>query len=344
MILNSVPSVACRKYHSQEKIYKSILGHNAEPTLWFSNPAGIEGALEDPALISCGNWVDYSGTDKDSILGKMAYLMNNVRYLTPVSIGKDEHWVTVFGMQTVGAPNWTGTTNVKSILFYDPMPGAKWPTRIVSYATWTSSPDLWGTPHKNPASAWHNKYIAIIDPPEIDVKLKIERWVIEGIILPPEEIIENYNNWHQELEYNEQMPEGIQLLYMNPPIMEPVLINALGYSYYLIPYEKSNMTAIFNAYTGTFEEFAYSEQEYEYCFNRDEVLEMLAYQMEEPGLQLLEVTELDLLYDAFMERASRLTPVWKAQVIVKKDCCNEYYLNIVMNTGGQIIDGLGDLD
>jgi len=344
MILNSVPSVANRQYHSQSDIYTSIMGHNVEPTEWFSDPAGVEGALEDPALISIGHWSDYSGTDRDYILGKMAYYMNYPRYMTPVSIGPDEHWVTVFGMQTIGTPNWAGTTDVALILFYDPMPGTVLNTRVVSYATWTSSPELWGTPHNNPASAWHNKYIAIIEPPKIDVKLKIKRWVIEGKILPPNVIVENYYRWQRELEYNDRMPEVIQLLYKNPPIMKPVLINARDYSYYLIPYEKSNMAAIFNAYTGTFEEFAYSEQRLEYCFNRDEVMKNLAYQLEKQRLILLDVKELELLYDAYMKRSSRLLPVWKAQVIVRKECCKEYYLNIVMNTGGEIIEGLGDLE
>ena len=60
MALNSCPAVAARHLNSQDDIYNSIVLHNSEPTLWFSSPAGIRGALSDPALLPCGHWSDYS--------------------------------------------------------------------------------------------------------------------------------------------------------------------------------------------------------------------------------------------------------------------------------------------
>ena len=187
MALNTCPNASLRHLNSQDDIYASIMSHNAEPALWFSDPTGVRGALSDPSFSPCGHWVDFSSADKNSVLGKMVYYMDTLRYLAPVSIGNSEHWVTIIGYQTDAKPSYSGSVALQNVFFYDPLPGnvaAMW----VSGTVWLSDPSYWGVPLNKTGSAWHNKYIAIIEPPKTTLTVNARKWLLEGHILSVEKI------------------------------------------------------------------------------------------------------------------------------------------------------------
>ena len=342
MMLNTCPDVSQRHYNSQADIYSSILVHNAEPTMWFSDPDGIEGALEDPTFTPCGNWVDYSNTDKNYVLGKMLYYMNTQRYSTPVSITSNEHWVTVIGYQTDVEPAYSGSVTLQHVFFYDPNPGSAshgWVTGTI----WLSSADYWGVPHSKAGSSWDNKYIAIIEPPELRIRIRVPEWILKGRILPLERIEEYVYGWLKEMRRSEVARGAFEILGKELKVKKPILVETGKYSYYLIPFEDSRLAAVFNAYDGSFEEFRYFQQPRRYVADPKRIDARLSQTLRAYRAKIIEASTPELWHDPERAPAGRFSPVWKVKAAVKDAKGKDHRLSIFLDARGEVISDLSKL-
>ncbi len=341
MSLNSCPAVAARHYNSQDDIYNSIVLHNSEPTLWFSSPAGVRGALSDPALLPCGHWSDYSNTDKLTALGKMLYYMDTQKYLMPVAVGDGniEHWVDVIGFQTDVKPPFSGAITLQNIFFYDPLPGN--PSSVwVSGTTWLSSSSYWGVPMNKPGSAWHNKYIAIIEPPKAKIKVRALKWVMEGKILPVEKIERYFSDWLRKAREERLARKSFEVLKGDIRIEKPILVKAETYSYYLIPFKDSRLAAIFNAYDGSFEELRYFKHQQKYTIDMEAINSTLRKKLRAYKSEIVKTATPELRYKPALAPIGRFSPVWEIQAEVRDERGKTLTLPISLNIGGEVISGL----
>ena len=339
MILNTCPTTANRHYHAQADIYTSILGHNAEPATWFSDPSGIEGALEDPVFSPCGNWVDYSNTDKDYVLGKMLYWMKTSRYLTPVSITNSEHWVTVFGYETDVEPPYSGSVTLHNVFFYDPNPGYSSFGWAVGDA-WKTEPAYWNVPLNKPGSAWHNKYIAIIEPPAPILRVIVIKRLLEGSILPVRKIEKYFYAWLKKIRRKKLARGSFKILRKDLGIEGPILIETPKYSYYLIRFKDRRLAAIFNAYDGSFEEFRYFLQPQKYIVNPDKISSMTRETVRSYKAKIVEMSSPKLRYDPELAQAGRFSPVWEVKATVKDKSGVLRELQLSVNLRGEVVSGL----
>lgn len=344
MILNSCPDIAARHFHYQDDIYNSILLHNVEPSLWFSDPKGIEDALEDPVLSPCGNWIDYSNTNKNYVLGKMLYYMKTQNYLTPVLIGNNEHWVTIFGYQTNVEPSSSSSTvTLLDIYFYDPLPGNP-STCWKSGTIWLSNSDYWGVPLNKSGSSWHNKYIAVIEPPEISIKVKVPKWVLEGPILPIERIERYFYRWLKYVRERKLARGPFEVLRKDVKIEKPILVKAAKYSYYLIPFEDHRLVAIFNAYNGSFEEFRYFQKPQRIVLDPKTIKSNLSEILRTYKAKAIKMSILIPRYDPELALAGRFSLTWEVHTLVRDARGKDHKLPIFMNSAGQIIKGIEELE
>lgn len=339
MALNSCPAVAARHLNSQDDIYNSIVLHNSEPTLWFSSPAGIRGALSDPALLPCGHWSDYSNTDKFAVLGKMLYYMDTMKYLMPVSVGDSEHWATVIGFQTDVKPPFSGVVTLENIFFYDPLPGnpsSMW----VSGTVWLSSSSYWGVPLNKPGSAWHNKYIAIIEPPKAKITVRAPKWLLKGNILPVEKIERYFSDWLRKAREIRLARKSFEVLKGDIRTEKPILVKADTYSYYLIPFKDSRLAAIFNAYDGSFEELRYFKHQQKYIIDMEAINSTLRKKLRAYKGEIIKTTTPELRYKPALATAGRFSPVWEIQAEVRDERGETLTFPISLNIGGDVISGL----
>lgn len=346
MALNACPNLSGRHYNSQGDIYSSILLHNAETADWFSDPSGIRGALHDPVFSPCGNWVDYSNTDKNYVLGKMLYYMKTLRYLVPMSIGSSERWITVFGYQTNVEPPYSGPVTLQNIFFYDPLPGNPSVVGVVSGTVWLSDTEYWGVHHNKPGSSWHNKYIAIIEPPGAIIRIRVPRWILQGRILPVVRIKRYFNGWIKEMIEGELARGPLKILQKDVRIEEPILIKTAKYSYYLIPFEDRRLAAIFNAYNGSFEEFRYFQRPQNVIVDPNVIVSGLSKTLRSRGAEGIKIRTWptpELQYDPGLAPVGRFSPTWEVRATIKDAKGKIRRLPIFLDSAGQVIKGLEEL-
>ncbi|MBN1271987.1 MAG: hypothetical protein JXB26_06910 [Candidatus Aminicenantes bacterium] len=336
MILNSCPDTTERGYHDIDDIYNSIVLHNTEPSQWFSDPNGINGALMDPVFSPCGNWVDYSNADKAYVLGKMLYYMRTQSYLTPVSITDGEHWVTVIGYQTDIEPPHSGTVTLQNVIFYDPNPGNQ-SLQFVSGTIWLNSSDYWGVPHNKPGSNWQNKYIAVIEPPPVNIKVIVPDWIVRGRILPIDRIKQYCISWLKKIREEEFIKGPFDILQKDIGIEEPILVEADKYSYYLLPFQDRRLAAIFNAYNGSFEEFSFFKEPREMILSRKEALKELDVFLRESKTKVSRIEKTELKYIHEAAAAGRFSPVWNVQAVVLDPKKKEQKINIFLDLEGRVV-------
>lgn len=339
MILNCCPDTIARHYNDQDDIYSSIMSHNAEPATWFSDPSGVQGTLEDPIFSPCGNWVDYSNTDKNLVMGKMLYWMKTTRYLAPVSISSSEHWVTVIGYETDVEPPFSGSVTLQNIFFYDPLPGNPsygWEAGNV----WLTDSEYWGVSLNKPGSAWHNKYIAIIEPPEAKLKIVVPKRILEGQILPVEKIERSFYSWLKKVRKSELVLGPFEILQRDVGIEKPILVKTAKYSYYLIPFKDRRLAAIFNAYNGSFEEFRYFQQPQRYILDPKMINNRLKETLHAYKAEIVEVSAPELRYDPELAQVGRFSPTWEVQALIKDSRGKDHKLPVSLNIGGEVISVL----
>lgn len=340
MIFNSCPDVGSRHLHTQADLYSLILLHNTESTTWYSDPNGIKGTLMDSTIPHCGNWVDFSSTNKTTLLGQMLYYMK-AGYFTPVSIGSGEHWVTVIGYHTDAEPMApSSTVTLLNVFFYDPLPGNPTPSAWVTGTLWMNGPDYWGVPHSKPGSSWDNKYIAVIEPPHARIRVRVERWIREGEILPIERIHESFEHWIRYAREKELARGPFEILGKPVRIKKPILVKAEDYSYYIVPFTDERLVAIFNAYTGQFEEFRQFKLPQRFILNAEEIYGNIKESLHMYRVRDVEMVKAEFRYEPKEAQTGRFSPTWQVQTQIRDYLGRSQELTMVLNSRGQILKGV----
>jgi len=209
-----------------------------------------------------GQWAIRQNADAAKVMFQVAYWMNRNKYPVAVLLGTDPHnavlshrerWVTVTGIVTQENPLAAGVTSVtlKFVSFIDQpaMLGDPVSEQVVSGAAWLA--DFKAV--ANPASAYNNQFVAIVEPPVTDGRVVVRGFPVSGTILPPDRVA--------VLAVRSMIASGVTQL---PAFRElarlqpgrPVLVNAERGGYYIVPLGPDAKTQthalLVNAYSGEF--------------------------------------------------------------------------------------------
>ncbi len=333
----SPPSTA-----TQEQIFNRIQAHNTEPTLWFGDPNGIRGALGDPLLSPCGHWAVGEAPSpglatKEALLGMVLYWMEQNKYLTPVCIAGEEHWVVIVGLVTTVNPD--SSVTITNVLLYDPRPGVSG-FDMPNASDWFGDPNYWGSPLTKTGSAWNGKYVAVYEPPPTGPKIVIPKRILEGPILPPREILRHVHMWLEEIRGSELARGPLEVLQRDIKPKAPVLVNAGRYSYYLVAFDDSRLAAVFNAYDGSFEQIRYFDEPQRLVPDHSAFNERLREALGVRGAKVVEIERPELRYDPEAAPLGRLSPTWEARATVRDARGVDYGVSVSLNAVEGPIRGL----
>lgn len=346
MALNTCPTTANRICIGQTTIYGVIQTYNTEVSLgWYCDPKGMEAALEETVVYSTdGTWSDYSNTNKNDALVSMLYWMDRKQYLAMASIGSYEHWVAVAGFSIAGtsSPPSSGTVNLQWLCFHDPL--ASNPSScVVSGNTWLTDTAYWGVSHNRPGSAWDGKYITIVEPPPVNVRIITQRPLRRGRILTPEAAGRKLLAWLAKMKETKGCTSCILRLDQLKEfrMKRPVLVSAQKYGYYLISAEHpSRLVAVVNAYDGSVEEIRYFEREQRYIVDPGDIRSILKETFAQYKVKLIKTSRPRLVYRPELTQLGRCSPTWEVQAVVRDAKDRKLQLPISLNPAGQIISGM----
>lgn len=317
MTMNAAPGTSCRILMSQDDIYSSIISHNTEPSLWFSDPNGLEWVLEN--LMPCGNWSIFSNPDRYYVMGKALYYMHSNNYLVPLLITSGEHWVVMRGFTTDITPPFSGTVSLNEVVIYDPYPGPSGATYIINGSTWYSSSDYWKSPINKPGSVWNGNYVAVIEPPEGDIKVEIPPLeVLMGKIFPIEDLFIKVNKWLKERRELLRSIEGLKIERLKQ--LPPVLVNKRYGGYYIFPFEAQSqqLVILMNAYTGEFQELGIFSEPIRYLSEEEAIRasEDFLISREKRLVKIFNFVAKppELVFDPSIANTGRYLPLWKVTV------------------------------
>ncbi len=260
MVLGGYPGITCEP-RMQEDIWEKIRENSAEPLLWDTDPEGMKSALFKLCRPS-GGWVIDNRIDPEKLMFQVAYWMTINRY--PVAIVKSasssshgshgEHWVAIMGIGVNADPTTASSVTLEHVWFIDPSPKTPGNRAIVSFVSGTQWYEEF-EPVAKVGSAYHGKYVAVIEPPKIKgVALPREK-VMTGAVIRPGKALAFAQRWVEEKKLTEI--ESYKAL-AEAKALEPLLVNESYGGYYLVPYSTDGVHAqaavIVNAYTGDFEE------------------------------------------------------------------------------------------
>jgi hypothetical protein len=289
MIIENDTKSSCPNVVLQEDLWADIEGYRID-TAWDTDPRGMEKTLEK---YCSWHWSPISHTDEAYFMRRVAYYMHKYSYPAAVVLDTDshpsypshaEHWVDVMGVFTDKDPVTTPSTTpitLEYVLYIDPSPpvfGDDPIIQLVTGTTWFSSLK----PVNKPAStAYHGKYVAVIEPPEIKGLVVAKKEPLIGEILPLERAAEIAMRSVEKLMHNDQViklleehdvsrvmkrygfpePSPIESFRQARPL-EPLLVNERKGAYFVVPltFEGSRLrgyaqaAVAVNAYDGSFQE------------------------------------------------------------------------------------------
>lgn len=338
---NTCKGATGRLFIPQAQLWTSIQAHNraGEPAPgWYSDPQGVTGALEDPALAICGGWVDISNTNRDTVLGWLLYYVKAYKYMGIVSTGPFEHWQIVRGFWTDAEPAGGAAVTLNEIYLYDPDYPCE--TRIVSGGTWSSDAAYWGGPVNRAGSQWHNKYVAVAEPPTLELRVRVREHLKRGRILPFERAFERLQVWAAESE----AARDLGLREVAQGRAEHVLVRRDEGSYYLVSLklrDGRHADIILNAYSGDFEELRLMPAARRLPSAGPGLQELLRGKLARSNARLVETADPEVVLDPEISGLDRYSPVQRAQIkLVEPGTTREVEKTIVLDREGNVLRGL----
>lgn len=248
----------------QEDIWLEILSHKVE-SVWDTDPEGLEKAMES-LCPPTGSWVVHARTNSADLIYKIAYYMTTNNYPVALLLNTDahnsnvpihkEHWVAVTGIVTDKDPTAYSSVNLEAILIHDPAHSDMGYPTVHRYLLAGTFGTLFKDVDK-PASSYHGKYVAVIEPPTVTGTVVIPVEVLEGRVIKSQAALEYAAKWLEKYKIYEL--EKYKYL-KNAKPLEPMLVDEKYGGYYLIPYtsaERSNPVqgaVLINAYKGNLKE------------------------------------------------------------------------------------------
>lgn len=288
MILESIGSVPPP---SQSAIDSEISLHNIEDSLWFSDPAGVKGALMALKPSTFGNiFVTHSFATEAESSRKLTYTIHKYSVAPAALVYGGGHWLAVKGVSTDVDPLDNSTYTIHGFWLHNPWPGDPYPTSPsenvwVDYAAWQStyaSPVGFG-------AQWAAKYVSVNDPEAL----------LPGELLPPKRRSRHVGdrlvspNKVAELVHTEAQELGLdadphlKAILTDGTAAEPLLVQTANRShYYLQPWlNGKDVTGTFrlDAQTGLLREAGHFERATRWpALTRDQLIDRL----ENDGLQV----------------------------------------------------------
>ena len=337
MIMNGYPPPGTPMYYPQSEIWASIQAHNSGEPGWATDPMGMQGALlelNDPPV---GTWMIMSYDVREDLMFQILYWMNQNSYAVPTLINSGFHWVVVVGYETDIEPEWNTTPVLQEITYHDPMPIGVGQVITMTGTVWYDT--KWDNPISI-AGTWYNKYVAVIEPPEIQGSIIIDHIDRRGITpISPEEAIQYAEAWITQLNLAAKDTSYALLSDQNKEPQGAILVREeIDFSkadvervpyYYIIPFAINETNAdnftdqrtvdnpgaqvcvVVNAFTGAYEEVASFGEPIQYLGEDEAVKAALAsVKMDNEGVEVTAT----LIYTPCNLTYSRTYPFWKIEI------------------------------
>ncbi len=337
MLMDAYPDPFPSIYYAQSVIWASILSHNSGEAGWATDPLGMQGALMELNPPQQGVWSLKAYDVKEDLMFQILYWMNRNSYPVTTLINRGLHWVDVVGYVTDIEPVYGSDPELLEITINDPWPVGVGQVSTIDGAVWYD--DQWEFPVEK-AGTWYDKYVAVIEPPQITGRVTARAVVRNGVT--PISSIEALqfsesakvlkNLWAKHPSYAALNDSDTN--YLEPILVreETGLVTSAAFRtqvpyYYIIPYaakednvlsasdkntnsDRSSISIVVNAFTGNFEQVSAFGSAIRYL-PEDEAIKIAV-----DALKLGEVKsiEAEMVYTPCVITSSRANPFWKITV------------------------------
>ena len=280
MLLNGYPDPYPSIYYTQAEIWTCIQSHNSGEPGWATDPEGMQGALLELNPPPPGTtWGLKSFDIREDLMFQILYWMNDNSFAVTTLVNNGYHWVDVVGYVTDIEPLWGTDPELQEITIHNPWPIGSGEISTMTGTVWYDT--MWENPVENPGT-WQNKYVAIIEPPEIEGGVDVRRVDRRGsTAILAADALQFSQTWIEQLNLDLKDPSYAALTETETQYLEPILVREeINFNirkdervpyYYIIPYaakndnvisankneskpEYSSISVIVNAFTGDFEQ------------------------------------------------------------------------------------------
>jgi hypothetical protein len=333
MTRDGYPNPADRLLYTQLNIWNTIQVYNStDPAdaAWCTDPHGLTGCLQSLSNPPGVDWVEFAGASRDTILFDIVYWMNRREYPSPVLVNQGGHWVVIVGYVTDVEPVYGSTPSLQSIHFYDPEPHNVGTDTTMTGAQWIGTNGPWDGP-VGFAGTWLNQYVAVVEPPIEEGKVRVNRETRTGKkLLTPARAREQARRWIAEMKLAEQRQYRL-LEREDVDALDPVLVREERQGkrsrnvpyYYIVPFGLRSefgergarlvrVCVLVNAYTGQFEEVTAFGKAVRYL-SREEALDVVAAAMQTQRKSLNDA-EVTLMFQPSDITHVRTWPFWRVKI------------------------------
>jgi hypothetical protein len=281
MILEGYPPPYDPAYYTQDEIWAVIQTHNSGEPGWATDPEGMSGALIELNPPPPGTtWSIKSYDVKEDLMFQILFWMNNNSFPVTTLVNSGNHWVDVVGYETDIEPIWGSDPELLQITIHDPWPIGQGQVSTMSGTVWYDT--KWLNPVGN-AGTWENKYVAVIEPPDIPGNVRFSNVDRRGTnAISAQDALQFSETWIDQLNLDAKNTAYQAITDEDTTTLAPLLVreeinpglakDAQVPYYYIIPYKLKtdsptelsadsdsgyfSMCVIVNAYSGDFEEIA----------------------------------------------------------------------------------------
>ncbi len=339
MIFNGYPDPYPSIYFEQSYLWTFIQTYNSGEPGWATDPEGMRGTLMDPTLNppQVGIWSLKSYDVREELMFQILFWMNYNSYPVTTLVNSGYHWVDVVGYVTDIEPVWGSDPELLEITIHDP-----WPIGVGQVSTMTGT--VWyDTRWQNPVTltgTWYNKYVALIEPPDIQGSVSADLVDRRGTPeLSEAEALQYSENYIDQLDLAAKHPSYAALDDGDTQNLEPILVREeitfemaeaewVPY-YYIIPYAKagdnftsalnsevdqdrSSISVIINGSTGDFEEVASFGRPVEYL-PKDEAIKAASGFLKLESRDVTSEIRATMVFTPCNLTYSRAYPFWRVE-------------------------------
>ena len=331
MLMNGYPDSYPSIYYPQADIWTSIQSHNSGEPGWSTDPLGMQGALMELNEPQAGIWSIKSYDVREDLMFQVLFWMNYNSYAVTTLVNSGYHWVDIVGYETDIEPVWGSEPELQEITIHDP-----WPIGVGQVVTMSGT--VWyDTKWSNPigiAGSWYNKYVAVIEPPDNQGTVTIDRVERRGTdLISTAASLQYSEDWITQLNLAAKHPTYSAINKNDTNNLEPLLVREeinFGISkdsrvpyYYIIPYAKksdnvlsaenpaqSSLWVIVNGFTGDFEEVGSFGRPVKYLSEED-ATKAAASALKLEAKEMVANAQAMLVYTPCTITQSRAYPFWK---------------------------------
>ncbi len=332
MIRNGYPNPADRLYYTQLYLWNTIQVNNSMDPAdtgpgWASDPHGMTGCLQSLNNPSGVDWVEFADVSQKDVLFDMLYWMNIREYPSAVLINQGGHWVVIVGFVTDVEPVSGSSPTLQHISIHDPEPHNVGTDTEMTGAQWFAGPWNGAIVY---TGTWHNKYVAIVEPPFEKGEVKVKMVIRTGTkLLPPAEAVKHAKRLIKDMNLTKRGKYKL-LGHKDVVNLEPILVREeipgsqeKNVAYYIVPFgfknefgeRKSRMARVcvlVNAYTGQLEEVTTFGKPVRYL-SKEEILEIVAAAMNMEQEKLPDV-DATLMFQPSDITHVRAWPFWRVKI------------------------------